>query len=261
MSQLDLFGGLRRALTRPTATRAAPKSAPATGAPRCVTIDLDGVEAVVRIYRSRAARHFTVSLARDRTSLRLTLPARAAEKAGLAFVAERRALLRSWLQDAAAPARLTHGTTVLFKGQPHLLVWAPQLPRRVEQTSDQIRVGGPAELMHGRVLRWLKAQALADLTQMTQAIAAQHQLTVRKVTVNAAATRWGSCSSSGQINYSWRLICAPDAARRYVVTHELAHLTHMNHAPAFWREVTRLGGDLGQRRWFRQHGAAVMALG
>ena len=58
-------------------------------------------------------------------------------------------------------------------------------------------------------------------------------MTLRAVAVGDADTRWGSCSSSGRIRYSWRLILAPPEVRRYVVAHEVAHLVHMDHGPKF----------------------------
>jgi len=62
------------------------------------------------------------------------------------------------------------------------------------------------------------------------------------VTVGDAGSRWGSCSSDGRIRLSWRLILAPPAVRRHVVSHEVAHLVHLNHGPQFKALEARLFG-------------------
>ncbi len=69
-----------------------------------------------------------------------------------------------------------------------------------------------------------------------------------RITITSAKTRFGSCSSKGNISYSYRLMLYPEAAREYVVVHELAHLVHMNHSPAFYALVRRYLPDYKSRR-------------
>ncbi len=83
------------------------------------------------------------------------------------------------------------------------------------------------------------------------------------VGVGDPATRWGSCATTGAIRYSWRLILAPPAVRQSVVAHEVAHLVHPNHGPAFWALAAELtAGDLtAARAWLKAHGAALHWIG
>ena len=68
-------------------------------------------------------------------------------------------------------------------------------------------------------------------------------------------TRWGSCSSKGTLSFHWRLILAPPAVMDYVVIHEVCHLLHMDHSPAFWKEVESLMPDYKiYRKWLKEHG-------
>ena len=68
------------------------------------------------------------------------------------------------------------------------------------------------------------------------------------VRITGATTRWGSCSAKKTINFSWRLIMAGNEIVDYVVVHELAHLTEMNHSARFWRIVGDILPDYGSRR-------------
>ena len=80
-------------------------------------------------------------------------------------------------------------------------------------------------------------------------IAARAGVIVRAVSVGDADSRWGSCSASGAIRYSWRLILAPPDARRFVVAHEVAHRLHMDHGPMFKAaEAALFGGDVAAAR-------------
>jgi predicted metal-dependent hydrolase len=68
------------------------------------------------------------------------------------------------------------------------------------------------------------------------------------VKINGATTRWGSCSAKKSLNFSWRLMMADDAVIDYVVVHELAHITEMNHSERFWAIVERVMPDYRERR-------------
>ena len=86
---------------------------------------------------------------------------------------------------------------------------------------------------------------------------------MRRIGVGDARSRWGSCSTGGDIRYSWRLILAPPEVRRATVAHEVAHRLHMNHGPDFHAAVAHLFGrdPAPERRWLREHGAALHAIG
>lgn len=68
-----------------------------------------------------------------------------------------------------------------------------------------------------------------------------------RITITSAKTRFGSCSSKGNIAFSYRLMMYPDAAIDYVVVHELAHLKEMNHSPAFYKVVASVLPDYKER--------------
>ena len=196
-------------------------------------------------------------------SVLLTVPRRTSERRALAWAAGHREWLEATL--AAIPERLPiiHGASVPLFGHPHVVDWDRRRPRRVEQAEGKLFVGGPAEALEKRVLRWLKALALERLSAETAQFAARAGVAASAVRVGDPVSRWGSCSSGASIRYSWRLIMAPDFVRRATVAHEVAHLVHMNHSAQFHALVAELLGEDPRpaRNWLRREGAALHRIG
>ncbi|MGQ3040141.1 MAG: M48 family metallopeptidase [Brevundimonas sp.] len=126
-----------------------------------------------------------------------------------------------------------------------------------------IQSGGEGEAFARRVENLIKRLARQVLVERTE----HHLQTLgqRPVRVSIADTksRWGSCSPHNRsIRYSWRVIMAPPAVADYLAAHEVAHLVHADHSPAYWSVVQRLVGDHRPfRKWLREHGAALHAVG
>ncbi len=114
-----------------------------------------------------------------------------------------------------------------------------------------------------RVRDFLKAEARRQIVERAQAKAAIAGRKIRRISLRDTRSRWGSCASGGNLNFSWRLVLAPDGVLDYVVAHEVAHLVHMNHSPAFWQTVATLtDADVkAQRAWLRRHGNGLFAYG
>ncbi|KAA0267899.1 MAG: M48 family peptidase [Chloroflexi bacterium] len=104
-------------------------------------------------------------------------------------------------------------------------------------------------------IKWYKSQALTIFTERVNHFSALHGFFPRRVRVNSAKTRWGSCAADGTINFTWRLVMAPPEVIDYVVLHELAHLKIKNHSPRFWKLVESLCPDFKRlRKWLRENG-------
>ena len=108
--------------------------------------------------------------------------------------------------------------------------------------------------MAPEVERDLRARARLELPPRLLALAAEHGLSVGRVSVRNQRWRWGSCSPNGHICLNWRLVAMPDWVRDYVIVHELMHLKQMNHSPRFWKLVAAACPEYqAARQYLREH--------
>lgn len=213
----------------------------------------------VRVVRHAQSRRYRLIFDGARGELRLTVPRRASERAAIKWAAEQQAWLTEQIGTAIKPLLVGPGTAIPFRGIERRIDWSPTAPRAVRLGESAIGVGGPAEGVGRRVERWLKGEALALMERESRDIAEAAELAVRRVGVGDPRSRWGSCTAGGDLRYSWRLVMAPDHVRRATVAHEVAHLRHMDHGPAFHALVERLhDGDVAAARgWLRREGRAL----
>lgn len=216
----------------------------------------------IALVRHHAARRLRLRVDHERRQLRLTMPRRGSAKAALRWAGEQRVWVERQLAGAPPPSPFHNGAFFPLEGR-QVVIRAVGGRRTVTLEGDELRVGGPPEALSRAVLRWLHQQALDRLSADTSAIAAVAGVTVTSVGIGDAASRWGSCSSSGAIRYSWRLILAPPECRRFVVAHEVAHRLHMDHSPAFRRAEARLfGGPVAPAQaLLREVGPALRLVG
>ena len=194
-------------------------------------------------------------------AVRLTLPRRASLRQAYAWVETQRAWVEAQLANVVAGVRLAPGMMLEVAGEPLTLVADSGLGTR--RVGDTLCIGRDPDLFQARVLRWLKAEARRVLDAETRELGIRAGVTIGRVTVGDPRSRWGSCSSNGDIRYSWRLILAPSYVRRSTVAHEVAHRVHMNHGPGFKRLERELLGEspAAARAWLRANGARLYGYG
>lgn len=220
-------------------------------------------KAALQLTVSPRARKLRLKVDPRTGAVQLTVPRRVSQRKALEWAAGHRDWIETQLARITPPERLGPGAEVPLYGRPHIVDWSPDRSRIVKPEDGRILAGGPLEGLETRILRWLKRHALDVLAGETAEYAAAAGVTVTRIGIGDALTRWGSCSSSGAIRYSWRLILAPDHVRRATVAHEVAHRIHMHHGPDFHALVARLfeADPKPARDWLRSHGATLHRIG
>lgn len=105
------------------------------------------------------------------------------------------------------------------------------------------------------VMAWYKVQARRVFKSKLDQHAKRMQVTYHDFRLKDQKTRWGSCSSKGNLNLNWRLIMAPEEGIDYLIIHELAHLTHLNHSERFWQRVAMFMPEFAYwKKWLKDHG-------
>ncbi len=171
-----------------------------------------------------------------------------------------------WLSRRLAakppPIGFADGVEVPFLGRPHRICHRPGQPAGVVRGDGVIEVGGPTAELAGRVAAFLRAEALREIRARVGAVTGNLGLPFGRIRVGDPRSRWGSCTSQGNLSFSWRLIMAPVPVLAYVVAHEVAHLAVPNHGPHFHRLVDALVPDPDAPRvWLDRHGIELHRYG
>lgn len=125
-----------------------------------------------------------------------------------------------------------------------------------ERQDDAMAAGG---YLSDQDIKNLGREAAKDLYQRLVRFMPVVGVSIGQVTIRCQKTRWGSCSSNGNINLNCLLMLAPPKIRDYVVVHELCHRLEMNHSPRFWQEVGRVLPDYRESvAWLKENGPAIM---
>ncbi|MEQ1724782.1 MAG: M48 family metallopeptidase [Sphingopyxis sp.] len=227
-----------------------------SNAPYDFHVSVDGRDVGVALRVHPLARSLRLRYDGVRHALILTLPPRASHRAAREWAEGQQLWIAAQLAKQVPSHRVGPGSRLPWGDATVLIDWGEGRSRAATLDGDRLCLGGPVESVGGRVGRWMKARALADYRARTERVARVAGLVCHGVGIGDPRFRWGSCNAAGQIRYSWRLIMAPDFVRHALVAHEVAHLAHMNHGPAFHALVEQLAGDdhARSRLWLKAHG-------
>lgn len=208
----------------------------------------------VELRRSVRARRLSLRISRIDGRVTLTLPKRAAESEGIAFANAREDWIRHHLAGQTEPWVPQIGKMIPLEGR-MVRISASDRQKGVRLDGDALWVPNDPTRVGVRLAAFLKLRARDALAQASDKYSSELGVGYGRITLRDTRSRWGSCSSNGDLMYSWRLIMAPTKVLDYVAAHEVAHLKEMNHSPAFWSLVSDLCPEYTQHRdWLRHEG-------
>jgi predicted metal-dependent hydrolase len=222
---------------------------------------------LVRLRRHRQARRYTLRIQAATREVVLTMPPRGSLKEAKAFAEKHGPWIAARLERLPEAEPFAHGVMIPLRGQQIRVVHRRAVRGTVwieinEDGERSLCVAGQPEHVDRRVHDFLKREAKSDLEAASHRVAAQLGVKIKRISVRDQSSRWGSCSTTGALSYSWRLILAPPHVLDYLAAHEVAHLVEMNHSARFWRLVERLCPNMQRARaWLEQHGPDLHRYG
>ena len=225
------------------------------------TLDIDGQTIPLRIRRNVQARRIILRIDEDTGGAIVTIPKRTAMREGVEMAKRKSAWIATQLKRRASPLPFVEGLEIPILGDTLTVRHDPAL-RVTHRTENEIWVSGRIEHLPRRLTDWLKTESRTQISASAHAKAQSIDQTISGITVRDTKSRWGSCSAQGQLNFSWRLVLAPQYVLDYVVAHEVAHLRHHNHGPEFWDLTASLTEHMDQAKsWLNAHGRDLHRYG
>ncbi len=209
----------------------------------------------IEIQRNARARRLTLRI--GPSGPRMTVPKRCKLADAEDFARRKLDWITARLERAPTLKPIDFGRDLPVLGRMRRI--APRNARSIKIDDDYIyapETKNPAPA----IAQTLKAMARDELVAQSDFFAAKLGRPYARISLRDTRSRWGSCTSAGNLMYSWRLIMTPPEVLTYVAAHEVAHLAHLDHSQAFWDTVERLLPGFGpQRQWLKTHGAEIQS--
>lgn len=163
-------------------------------------------------------------------------------------------------QKALRP-KLENGEILPYLGEQMLLSVIREDRKRAKVNSVMGRIllvvpyDADYEYRRNALIMWYRKEAAKIIREKAAEFAEKLSVNFMGIHIKDTKSRWGSCSSKGNLNFSWRLVMAPEQVLEYVVIHELCHLRYMDHSEKFWNLVSEFCPAYKQyRKWLRDYG-------
>lgn len=229
---------------------------------------LEDIGAQVEVRRHSGARRLTLRVSRTRRAVIVTIPVQCDLDEAGTFLNRHIDWVRERLDSIPDPVPFRNGVAMPLRGEPHKVVFTGNTRSRIVTVvrpvglRPEIRVPGSLETAPRRLRDWLFAQARLDLDDRVAFHARAIKVKASRIAVRDQTSRWGSCSTTRVLSFSWRLILAPPHILNYVAAHEVAHLAEMNHGPRFWALVRKALPDFeAAKQWLQIFGLDLHRYG
>jgi len=219
----------------------------------------------VKYKRSDRAKRISLRLDNKERVFVLTVPKRCSDRKAQEFALSHEEWMREKLEELPERIAFVHGAVIPVLGYQRTLeiFYNKDLKSTdIVLKRNRLTVYTNRQDPTSRIVRFLKNLAKETMEEIAHERAAMIRKKINNVYVRDTKTRWGSCSTDGNISLSWRLIFAPYEAMDYVVSHEVAHLRHMDHSDRFWTLCRELSDDYFEGHyWMKTYGPELMRYG
>ncbi|MDB5558912.1 MAG: metal-dependent hydrolase [Enterovirga sp.] len=235
--------------------------------PATIEVRHEGSTFQVALRRRPGVRRLTLRVSSATGQILLTVPEHATFASAKIFAEAHGGWLAARIARVPERVGFVPGSNVPIRGVPHRIAHRPGLRVSAQQEAGEggeplLLVSGGSEAVPGRVRRFLTGEAGKDLRVAVAQHTAALGIPARRIAIRDTKSRWGSCSSTGTLSFSWRLIMAPPFVLDYLAAHEVAHLKELNHSHRFWTLLRELCPATNEAEaWLKRHGAELHRYG
>ncbi len=232
--------------------------------------NLNDLGAPVEVRRHPKARRLTMRVSRTKRAVVVTMPLQCDLREAGQFIDRNLDWLRERIGSIPKAVPFRDGVLMPLRGRPHEIIFAGcrsagagsvEYKGEIEN-QPQLVVYGRKEHAARRLRDWCFEEARRDLDARVRSHAQKLKLKPKRVAVRDQSSRWGSCSTTGTLSFSWRLVMAPPFVLDYVAAHEVAHLAEMNHGPRFWNLVKKTMPQMEEaKQWLKTYGMDLHRYG
>lgn len=224
-----------------------------------------GRELPLRVVENARAKRLTLRIDAGGQSLRVTIPPGLRQGEVERFLDRHRDWLELKLSRLPDRPQLRAGVKMPLRGKPHLIIHQPgkrgTVTPGIQNAEPVLYVHGEPAHLPRRLADFLKREAKKDIEPLVAKHSASVGRSAKAIRFRDTSSRWGSCSSEGNLSFSWRIMMAPPTVIDYLVAHEVAHLREMNHGPDFWALCRKLCPRTDEARaWLKRNGSALQAI-
>lgn len=217
--------------------------------------DIFGFE--IKTIKTPLAKRLTLRIDEKNRIPVLTIPENCSKKKAISFINSHLDWIKQTLSKLPPAQKFTTNQQISFMGKKITIIHSPER-RDAFLDNDTLLVGGNIEFLHRRTADYIKKHAQLCLYDLSKHYAEKLNCKIKNVTLKDTKSRWGSCSNKNNINYNWRIAMAPYFVIEYLVCHEVSHLAHQNHSPAFWECVANLCPQYKEaRNWLKEQGKTL----
>lgn len=228
-------------------------------------IEVDGECLPVRVVEHPSSKRITLRLLPGGEGVKITLPSYVKDWELDDFIARNINWIAARRARLPKPVKLDEGGEVYFQGVAHKIVHLDKMRGVVEcktiNNEPCILVPGEPRFIRRKLLDFFKKQARNELEKVVQMHCASLGVRAKQIRITDTTSRWGSCSSTRTLSFSWRIIMAPPEVLDYLAAHEVAHLREMNHSDRFWALVRSICPEMEfHKTWLKKNGAKLHAV-
>jgi len=217
-----------------------------------ITLDKYGEPQSVAVKRSSQAKHISIRITHK--GAELILPLKANLTKGYNFLLSKEYWIRQKLRRNVIHTQ-SEKDRISILGKSYQIIHTDSSENKIRLQDDTLEVSCSNILKKISIEIFLKKTLLSEIKTIVENFAKKHNLTYSKIRIMENVTRWGSCSSQGNLAFNWRIVFAPMEVLKYLVAHEMAHLKEMNHSKNFWQLVENIYPEYQSAKlWLKRNG-------